>query len=251
MKSARIIMIAFALGAGALAYVLADREQQPVAQQTRTVAPETEDVLVAAADWPVSKQIADGDLVWKPWPSSLVQPSMIRRRSGGDPLAELRGAFVRMPVLAGEPVRRDKLLRPGRSSGYVAATLTPGMRAIAIPVDPQGLATAGGFVFPNDRVDILGAARDGAEAQSVRMLLANVRVLAIGSNVAERAGERVLTGATATVEVTPEQAERLLLAQRAESLALSLRAVADATPGTPGVSDSIVSVVRYGVQGAR
>jgi pilus assembly protein CpaB len=201
----------------------------------------------------VAKLLVESDLVWKPWPSSMIQPGMIRRRAGGDPVADLRGAFVRQPFLAGEPVRRDKLLRTARNSGYVAATLTPGMRAIAIPIDAQGLATAGGFIFPNDRVDILSAPRaEVAEGQVVRTLLSNVRVLAIGQNIAERAGERVLMGATATLEVTPEQSERLLLAQRTSSLALALRALADAGTSAPiEAGDSIVSVVRYGAQGAK
>jgi pilus assembly protein CpaB len=182
----------------------------------------------------------------------MIQPGMIRRSGGGDPVAELRGAFVRQAVMAGEPVRREKLVRAGRSSGFIAATLSPGMRAVAIPIDPQGLATAGGFIFPNDRVDILSASRESTEGQTVRTLLANVRILAIGPNVAERAGERVLTGATATVEVTPHQSEQLLLAQRTSSLALALRGVADTQTGAPASAEEpIVSVVRYGLQGAK
>jgi pilus assembly protein CpaB len=252
MKPARIIMLGFALFAGALAYGLASREPDD-ARQAQPAAPELEDVLVAAADWPISRILTDKDLDWKPFPTNQIQPGMIRRRTGGDPVADLRGAFVRQAVLAGEQVRNDKLLRPGRSTVYLATTLAPGFRAIAIPIDPQGLAIAGGFIFPNDRVDVLGVARgETSETQMVRTLLANVRVLAIGPNVAERAGERVLSGATATLELTPEQTEFILLAQRTAVLSLALRSMADAAPGAPqAAAESIASVIRFGAQGGK
>lgn len=246
-------MLAFALTAGALAYGLATFAQPEATPAPKAAAPQTEDVLVAAGDWPVSQVLQDKDFIWKAWPATLIAPGMIKRGPGSDPVGELRGAFVRQPVTAGEPVRREKLLRAGRASSYLAATITPGLRAIAIPIDPQGLATAGGFIFPNDRVDVLGTARgESVDAQNVRTLVSNVRVLAIGPNVAERAGERVLAGATATLELTPEQSEFILLAQRNAVLSLALRALSDAGPGAPQAADDfIVSVIRYGARGAK
>jgi pilus assembly protein CpaB len=252
MKPARIMLLAFALTAGALAYGLATYGQ-PDAPLLQPSVPPTADVLVAAGDWSVSQVLQDKDFAWESWPASLIAPGMIRRVAGSDPVTELRGAFVRQAVATGEPVRREKLLRAGRTSSYLAATITPGLRAIAIPIDAQGLATAGGFIFPNDRVDVLGATRgETAEPQTVRTLVSNVRVLAIGANVAERVGERVLAGATATLEVTPEQSELILLAQRNSTFTLALRALADAGPGGPQAgAESVASIVRFGAQGAR
>src|SRR5690606_27734810 len=130
---------------------------------------------------------------------------------------------------AGEPIRRERLVQ-GQSSGYLAASLPPGYRAVAITIDQTGATSAGGFVLPNDRVDVISTTRIGAggsESYESRTILSNVRVLAIGQNVQERNGERFVIGGNATLEVDPGQAEALVLAQRMGQLSLSLRSIMD------------------------
>ncbi len=252
MKRLRILMLGLALAAGGTALVIMNNAPAPVRNVVSAPAPNiaTEDVAVAANDLPLGRALSDADVSWQKWPQANVQPGMITRRQ----VEDLRGAFVRQVIIAGDPIRREKLLRTGRASGYLAATLQPGLRAVAIPIDPQGLSSAGGFIQPNDRVDVVKIARDeegrGFDSQSVQTILLNARVLAIGQNMVDRA----VSATTATLEVTPDQGEMLILAQRTSQLTLVLRPLAD-EEGATGRSverEGITTIVRYGVvQGAR
>ena len=252
MRRLRILMLGLALAAGGTALVIMNNAPAPVRNAVLPTTPNVamEDVAVAANDLPIGRALSDADVSWQKWPQANVQAGMITRRQ----VEDLRGAFVRQAIIAGDPLRREKLLRTGRVSGYLAATLRPGLRAVAIPIDPQGLSSAGGFIQPNDRVDVVKIGRDedgrGFDSQSVQTILLNARVLAIGQNMVDRA----VSATTATLEVTPEQGEMLILAQRTSQLTLVLRPLAD-EEGATGQSlerEGISSVVRYGiVQGAR
>ncbi|MDB5510328.1 MAG: Flp pilus assembly protein CpaB [Hyphomicrobiales bacterium] len=220
---------------------------------------ETDDVLVAGADLPLGKIMSPADMVWQSWPKTAVAPTMIRR-DGADAVAELTGAFVRMPFAQGDPIRREKLIKSGSSSGFLSAILPQGSRAVAINIDTQGGTTAGGFILPNDRVDIIKTARDednkAGDSYVTETVLSNVRVLAIGQNIQEKNGERVVVGSNATLEVDPRQAEILVLAQRVGQLSLTLRSMADANGGAqPEIADSPdrgPAIVRFGIsQGGR
>ncbi|MEN9709910.1 MAG: hypothetical protein RIQ68_2318 [Pseudomonadota bacterium] len=251
MRRLRILMLGLALAAGGTALVIMNNAPAPVRQIASAPALNiaTEDVAVAANDLPVGRALSDADVSWQKWPQANVQPGMITRRQS----EELRSAFVRQNIIAGDPIRREKLLRTGRVSGYLAATLQPGLRAVAIPIDPQGLSSAGGFIQPNDRVDVVKIARDeegrGFDSQSVQTILLNARVLAIGQNMVDRA----VSATTATLEVTPDQGEMLILAQRTSQLTLVLRPLADEEGAGRSVErEGITTIVRYGiVQGAR
>ncbi len=261
MKTARIMMLGLALAAGGTALLIMN--YAPVPERVRdALAPvpivDADEILVAAVDLPIGRSLTETDFVWQKWPLANIQPAMIARRQG-DVMAELRGAFVRQPIVAGDPIRREKLLRTGRASGYLAATLQPGLRAVAIPIDAQGLSSAGGFIQPNDRVDVVKISRDddgrGFDPQSVQTILQNARVLAIGQNATDRNPDRATTNATtATLEVTPEQGEMLILAQRQSQLTLVLRPLADteSAASTPAARDGLATIVRFGIiQGAR
>jgi hypothetical protein len=113
-------------------------------------------------------------------------------------------------MFRGEPVRREKLVK-GDGTGFLSALLPAGRRrAIAISIDAQGGTTAGGFILPNDRVDVIWTWRDLEKSKTARMdiytsetILTNVRVLAIGQNVQDKNGEKVVAGGTATLELEP------------------------------------------------
>ena len=166
----------------------------------------------------------------------------------------MRGSF-----LAGEPIRRDKLFKGG-NSGYLSAILTPGYRAVAINIEGSGATTAGNFILPNDRVDVIRIYRDEDAAKTgsgdafvSETLVTNVRVLAIGQNAQDKGGQPFATGATATLELDPHQAETVILAQRVGQLSLVLRSMQDAkeaaAPITTGEEkhDHAVTVVRAGM----
>ena len=143
----------------------------------------------------------------------------------------------------------------------MSAILPSGMRAVAIKIDNAGDSSAGGFVLPNDRVDVVRVARDdeatkarGVEVFTSQTILANVRVLAIGQNVEEQNGKKVVTGGNATLELDPDQANLIILAQHsgARSLHLVLRSLADSGGPAETVvaqeedSKDELTVVRFG-----
>ncbi|WP_375461751.1 Flp pilus assembly protein CpaB [uncultured Enterovirga sp.] len=257
MKPARLIVLAIALGAAGLAAMLMMQSTPTETVVVEKVAPvSTVDVLVATSELPVGQTLRPGDLRWQSWPSDYVPTGSITKAQAPGGLEEFTGSIVRQASLAGEPVRREKLVK-ANSNAFMSAILPSGMRAVAISIDTRGATSAGGFILPNDRVDILRTYRDdeasksgGVDVQLSETILPNVRILAIGQNIQERNGEKVVSGETATLEVTPSQAEALALAQKTGQLSLALRSLADA--GQTEItredkSDGSVTVVRYGV----
>jgi pilus assembly protein CpaB len=248
----RIIVLMLAAASGYGAIQLAGNTPEPQAIMV-TSAPviiptETEDVLVTSAELPLGKVITPDDVAWIAWPKKLVVEPAIYRSAAPKARDEMIGALVRSPMLKGEPVRVEKIIRPNGASGILAAMLPSGYRAMAINIDSQGGTTAGGFILPNDRVDIIRTQtrpdpqRGGEPRIESETLLANVRVLAIGQNIQERNGERVVTGSNATLEVDPSQAELLAQAQRSGQIALTLRSMSDSGTRPSTVSNGQISV---------
>ena len=161
--------------------------------------------------------------------------------SGGK--ADYFGSVVREPILKGEPIVSRKIVRAG-DSGYLAAYLEPGMRAMAIRVTVE--TAAGGFILPGDRVDVLltrpttsSGVEGGQDSKfAASTVMRNIKVLAIDQTT--RAGEdaQSVIGATATVEVGPADSEALALAKAQGELSLILRSYAD----TGGPSGRVVQV---------
>jgi len=181
---------------------------------------------------------------------------MITKSGKPDALKDIEGSMTRVAFLRGEPIRHDKLVKAG-AGGFMSAILPTGKRAVAIKIDNDGNSTAGGFILPNDRVDVVRLARDeestkdrGVEVMTAQPILANVRVLAIGQNVEEQNGKKVITGANATLELDPDQVNLIILAQHAgnSNLHLVLRSLVDSGgPAKTIVSpDDALTVVRYG-----
>ena len=259
MKTARLVVLGISLAAGGGAmYLMNGTKAPPAAVVEALPVPQpkfdTADVLVSAHELPLGSLIGDGDLTWTAWPSASARNGIITRGSAPNSLQDLKGSIVRSAFVEGEPIRPEKLVK-GISSGFLSAILPTGMRAVSISIDSQGTNTAGGFILPNDRVDVVRTGRDedgkgGAEAFVTDTILSDVRVLAIGQNVQEKNGERTVTGANATLEVDPRQAEALILAQRIGSLSLVLRSLLDAgrAPAQDNQSDErALTVIRYGV----
>ncbi len=258
MKAARIVVLAVAIGAGGIAALLAGRSGKPApVKEAATPAVETVDVLVAKSDIGTGKAVSLGDLAWQAWPSSAASGNFIRRNERPDAIEKLNGEIARVPFVAGEPIRDAKLIN-AKGSGFMAAILPSGMRAVSTQISPE--TGAGGFILPNDHVDVLLTRRDreaeklaGGEVQTSETLLSNVRVLAIDQNVQEKDGQKVVVGKTATLELSPRQAETLVLAQRLGTISLALRSITDARRDDPKVDDQserrsgAVNVIRFGV----
>jgi pilus assembly protein CpaB len=233
-------------------------------------------VLVAARDLAPGQRLVDADLAWKDWPVDEVNPAFITDGSipapaaaaaegdaakpaqtdetaesavarvsraasdlaTGGAKADYFGSVVRETILAGEPIVARKIVRAG-DSGYMAAYLEPGMRAMAIGVSVE--SAAGGFILPGDRVDVIVTVeqqrgeddKEGGANFASRIVMQNVKVLAIDQSTRAGDDQQAVVGATATLEVAPQDAEVVALAKAAGTLSLVLRSYAD-TSGPSG-----------------
>ena len=278
MKPAKIAVIAVAaVAAIGLALVVRAMGSGGEPTAVATAAPvdtrPMAQVLVAAKDLAPGQRLTDADLTWKEWAVEEVNPAFITDGSvpiptatepasveeepkpegavasvtraatnlaTGGAKADYVGSVVREPILAGEPIIARKIVRAG-DSGYMAAYLEPGMRAMAIRVTVE--TAAGGFILPGDRVDVVltretnfanAGATEGDRSKFTSVtVLQNIKVLAIDQST--RAGDdaQTVVGATATLEVAPLDAEALALAKAEGELSLSLRSYAD-TGGPSG-----------------
>ncbi|WP_125256282.1 Flp pilus assembly protein CpaB [Brevundimonas fluminis] len=275
MKPARIAVICVAaVAAIGLAFVV--RAMGSGGEPTQTAAAASAPavpmakVLVAARDLEPGKRLVADDLEWKEVPAAEVLPehftdgttpipaqpaAEVKPAEGGavarvtraaDAIAtggaksDWLGAVVREPILAGEPMLDRKVVRAG-DSGYLAAYLEPGMRAMAIRVTVE--TAAGGFILPGDRVDVLltremklsdvAGENSGRSRFATNTVMANVKVLAIDQTTSVDDDAKAVVGATATLEVRPADAEALALAKSEGELSLVLRSYAD-TGGPSG-----------------
>jgi pilus assembly protein CpaB len=250
MKPARLVVLGIAVVAGGLAALLAAGDRSPPAAPAPVAQIDTVEVLVAAKDIDIGQSIAPSDMQWMTWPASAGTPAFIKRNERPNAIEELVGAIARVPSSAGEPIREGKLIK-AKGSGYMAAILPSGMRAVSTEISPE--TGAGGFILPNDRVDVILSKRDknpersGSDAIQTEVILSNVRVLAIDQAPKEKEGSNTLVGRTATLELKPEQAETLVRARQSGTLALALRSITDGNATAEGQSEEQVNVVRYGI----
>jgi pilus assembly protein CpaB len=258
MYTARIVVLIIALSAGGVAAYLVRGFDNKSSPTEPVVQLQTVDVLVAKSDIGLGQSVASENLQWQTWPAATASNSFIRRNERPDATTQIIGSIVRAPFLAGEPIREQKLVK-ANGSGFMAAILPTGMRALSTEISPE--TGAGGFILPNDRVDVILSKHDkspddrtgGTDIISSEIILANVRVLAIDQAPKEKDGQNAVVGKTVTLELKPEQAEILARARQSGTLSLALRSIADVNM-VETKSDELalkrgdsVSVVRYGV----
>ncbi|MCC6467064.1 MAG: Flp pilus assembly protein CpaB [Alphaproteobacteria bacterium] len=231
-------------------YLLEQREamrQKPVAAAPQPVG---QFVLVAKTSLKPGTFVQRGNLDWVAWPKEgLVKGYVVQ---GERKLEDFVGAVARMTINAGEPILDARFVKPGER-GFMAAVLTPGNRAMTVPIT----ATTGnaGFVFPGDLVDLILTGRYSAKDddnegknQFASTILEGMRVLAIDQNTENAKGDGKVgaaPGRTATLEVTPKQAEIVALAQNIGQLSLSLRSLATES----GATDIAANEVNRGKDG--
>ncbi|MXQ10691.1 Flp pilus assembly protein CpaB [Microvirga makkahensis] len=247
----RIFILVGALGAGILAAWLALSLQSGASPSVASVQPvkaPTVQVLVATAELAQGGKLVKAHLRWQPWPEEAINPGFITQSAKPNAVEELDGAIVRTRIVSGEPIREDKLLQDG--SNLLAASLSPGMRAVAIRVSPE--SSAGGFILPNSRVDVIHIAnQQGQPEGQIKLvgetILRNIRVLAIDQKVDDAKGEASVIGKTATLELDADQAEIIAGAQASGILSLSLRSLEDGdeVPASPTVKSQATSTIRF------
>ena len=249
MKTARLVVLAIAISAGGVAAYLASGSEpkapapEPVAQLP------TVDVLVAKSDIGLGQSVGPDDVQWQTWPSATASTNFIRRPDRPDATAQIAGSVARSPFIAGEPIREPKLVKTN-GSGFMAAVLPSGMRAVSTEISPE--TGAGGFILPNDRVDVILSKREkstsGSDYVSSEVILGNIRVLAIDQAPREKDGQNSVVGKTATLELKPGQAEALARARQTGTISLALRSLVDAktvaTPRSEESGDGMVTVFR-------
>lgn len=189
-------------------------------------------VMVAKKALPAGKIIRISDLAWQAWPTDGMAVGY--RIKGKHKIKDYVGAVVRRGIEAHTPITDAGIVRVG-DRGFLAAVLTPGHRAVAVPVNAASVIA--GLVFPGDRVDLIlsykyevrrigGKAGAGREMrQASETVLSNIRVLALDQNTDDQNGKKGVPK-TATLEVTPKQAELVALATQLGRISLSLRSLA-------------------------
>ncbi|MGE0503309.1 MAG: Flp pilus assembly protein CpaB [Rhizobiaceae bacterium] len=250
MAASRVIILGVAVaaagGAGYVAKNMADKPPREIVVEAGPSEPAIElaDVLVLEKDVPMGAAVGES-IGWQAWPADGVSEAFITRSAMPQAVEEFKGSVARVAMYAGEPLRRSKLIGEGRS--FMSSILPSGRRAVATQVSAD--TSAGGFILPNDYVDIImtrrseGAAAGGGSGFITETILKNIRVLAIDQAIQEdEEGRKVKVGETATLELTPEQAEIITVAQQmADRLTMSLRAVVDAQEEVGEQADYLVS----------
>ena len=242
MKPIQLILIAVALvaalGAGFLMMNL-NNQPAPVVEAAAPSIP-TVQVLVATENIPMGNNLTTERLAWQEWPEAGVRDGYITQETAPDAIEEYAPTIARLSFFDGEPIREEKIVRS--DSGYLSAILPSGKRAVGIVVTAD--STAGGFILPNDYVDVIKStptqATNGRGVVIVtETILENVRVLAIDQTIQDEDGEASQVGDTATLELTPEQVEIVAAAKALASqvgggssnaLTLALRSVEDSGP---------------------
>jgi pilus assembly protein CpaB len=219
------------------------------------------DVLVASASLQPGQALTADDVRWMKLPAASIDPTFITRTSAGSIDDVVKGTVVRSPIVSGQPITSGAIVH-GNAAGFMAAMLNPGMRAISITISAD--SGAGGFILPNDRIDLILTRKADANRVSSTTILTDIRVLAVDQTFKQDKNTKTVIGKTATLEVTPGQAEQVAKAQNQGTLSLALRPLTSGetpvasnvsrTSGGHGTSSSddsdsggSVSIIRYGV----
>ncbi|MGN6464341.1 MAG: Flp pilus assembly protein CpaB [Rhizobiaceae bacterium] len=246
MAASRLLILGVAVaaagGAGYIAkHMTAQKPHVIVSAPKPSIA--LSQVLVLTDDVPVGG-VLDSQMRWQNWPTDSVGENYITKAQNPDAITKLKGEVARIAMYKGEPVRRSKLVGEGKS--LMSSILPSGMRAVAVQISAE--TSAGGFILPNDHVDVIMTRRSqtpnvGANGFITDTILKNIRVLAIDQTIQEdEEGKKTKVGATATLELTPLQSEIITVAaQMADRLTLALRSVADTQKKTADEADYLVS----------
>ncbi len=226
-----VVAVGAAFGAATLARDWLEAQQlalqaQLEANKVEPVKVETAKILVANDEMPAGTFLKEGNVRWADWPKDGVAETYFAEEEGV--LEDLSGAVVRTGLTAGEPLTVGRIVRPG-DRGFLAAVLQPGMRAISVPIN----ATTGisGFIFPGDYVDLLltqSLKQGDSTRHASETVLREVRVLAVDQRVSDQEGTPSVAK-TATLEVTPKQAEEIAVVMEIGRLSLALRSLPQET----------------------
>jgi pilus assembly protein CpaB len=262
MKPAQIVLLLVAGVAALLAVFLVSAGRGPATTEIVTnevVRQEAKtQILVAKGAIGIGERLSAATVEWQDWPEGAIRPEYVTISAMPDAPSVLTGAVARFEFFPGEPIRQQKLVTADQ--GYLSAVLAKGMRGVSVPV--TAASSAGGYIVPNDHVDVL-LSRQSEQGQISEVVLSNVRVLAIGNRLGEvgasggaegtdaSAGPQAQVFADntiATLELTPGQAESLVNAIPRGELSLSLRSITDFDDNgvASQATTTSVRVIRFG-----
>jgi pilus assembly protein CpaB len=265
MKPAQIVLLLVAGVAALLAVFLVSWGRGPATTQIVTnevVRQEAKtQILVAKGPIGMGERLSAATVEWQDWPEGAIRPEYVTISAMPDAPSELTGAVARFEFFPGEPIRQQKLVTTDQ--GYLSAVLAKGMRGVSVPV--TAASASGGYIVPNDHVDVL-LSRQSEQGQISEVVLSNVRVLAIGDRLGELGASGGATAAgtdanagpqaqifvdntIATLELTPGQAENLVNAVSRGELSLSLRSITDFNDNSVTAQQATttsVRVIRFG-----
>ena len=250
MKPARIALLAVAIASGGLAAFLTSRGADPeplvaTAQPAQLIQEPRARILVASTAIGMGERLNSKSVAWEEWPESALRPDYINSTDTPDALQEMSGTIARFEILPGEPIREQKLALG--KQGYLSAVLESGMRGVSVSV--TAASASGGFIVPNDHVDVI-LVEETDLGLSSKTILRNVRVLAINSRIGETGGtggdedpddlesttsQRFTKEAIATLELDGHQSEIVAGASAAGRLSLAVLSIDDfSAPAQPG-----------------
>ncbi len=238
MPAKTILTLLFLISLGVIVIVSVHALPQRVKAETAR----RDEILVATVPLPAGTLLRAKDVGWST--TNSPEPGQILRAGGAlgnvgaeidkQVRTEVYGAALRIDLASGEPIRHDGIVKPGDRE-FLQVVLSPGARAISIPVATGGAST--GLLYPGDRVDVvltqtfkndLPLARRSVSETVVQSL----RVLAIDAADAKPTGASSSFGRTVTLEVTSEQAEKINVAAELGKLSLTLRSISTANGAT-------------------
>jgi pilus assembly protein CpaB len=208
-------------------------------------------VLVAGSDIQPGTAITPALVRWQSWPKASVDSSFITETGNPDTATIVKGTVARAPMIAGEPLTGTKIVHADTAS-FMSARLSPGMRAVSTAISTD--TGAGGFILPNDRVDVVLTQQvsESPRRFGSKVILSNVRVLAMDQTSMQDKDQKTVLAKTATLELAPDQATMLARSAAAGTISLSLRALgenaeSDIAANTGHEDSGQIVVVRYGV----
>lgn len=209
-------------------------------------------VLVASSAIEPGKPVKPDMVKWQNWPKASVDSTFLTQEGNPSPDQMVKGTVARAPIQAGEPLTNTKIVHSD-SASFMSAMLTPGMRAVSIPITTE--SGAGGFILPNDRVDLLVTIQvsDSPRVFASRTLLHNVRILAVDQTYTQDKDQKTVLAKTATLELSPQQAEMVDASAETGKVSLALRPLGESAAKELAMNTKtkaatgVVSVIRYGM----
>ena len=235
MRRRLVVILFFAAAVGLVASLLVYQVVRNVQMQALQYQKETEEVVVAAVNIGVAEVIGAQHVKVVRWPSGAIPAGAVRK------MEDAQGRFVRTSIVAGEPLMDAKLAPAlAGASGIMAMLIPEGQRGVTIKIDDAN--REGGFILPNSRVDVVVSMPKpgGAGNQRIsKVILQDVVVVAAGQRV-EMRDNKPVSVTTVTLALTPEQTEKIAVAQSEGRLLLTTRNLRDKeivrTPGATAVT---------------